>query len=167
MEARRTIFNLVATYNDFEHKFAAFLGRAGDVARFASLVATEQENSGSTFRIDYPKKSGAIGHYFPDWVVVQKVDGGEVSWIVKTRGREWSGTGAKDAAARDWCKRVSEATGRAWKYTRINQSEFSDQYPTFGALLWKKALTTSGERQREMGQVTQEDIRRWKEGGRG
>ncbi len=167
MEARKTIFNLVATYNHFEREFAVFLDRAGDVTRFAALGTTEQGSSASTFRIDYLKKSGAIGFYFPDWVVVQKVGGGEVSWIVETKGREWPGTERKDDAARDWCKRVSEATGKAWKYTRINQSEFSDEHRTFGALLWKKALNESSERQREMRPVTQDEIRQWKEEGRG
>ena len=166
MEAEKTIFNFVATYNDFERSFAAFLDGAGDVARFAALGTTEQRNSWTTFRIDYLKPSGAIGFYYPDWVVVQKADGGEVNWIVETKGRVWEGTAEKDAAAREWCKRVSEATGKPWKYTRINQSEFTDEHPTFGAFIWRRALKTSSERQRKMQPVTQEEIRRWKEEGR-
>ena len=167
MEARKTIFNLVATYNDFERRFATFLDHARDVARFAALGTTEQENSWTSFRIDYLKKSGAIGFYYPDWVVVQKSENGEVNWILETKGRVWPGTERKDDAARDWCKRVSEATGSRWKYTRINQTEFSDEHPTFGALLWKKALNESSERQREMRPVTQDEFRQWKEEGRG
>ena len=166
MQATKTIFNYVATYNDFERSFAAFLDTAEDVARFAALGTTEQGNSATTFKIDYLKRSGAIGFYYPDWVVVQVDKGGEVNWVVETKGRVWEGTGEKDVAARDWCKRVSEATGRAWKYTRINQSEFADEYRTFGALLWKKALNESSERQREMRPVTQDEIRQWKEEGR-
>ena len=87
MVAEKTIFNYVATYNDFERSFAAFLDGAGDVARFAALGTTEQRNSGTTFRIDYLKPNGAVGFYYPDWVVVQKVEGGEVNWIVETKGR--------------------------------------------------------------------------------
>ena len=165
-EAVKTIFNYVATYNDFERIFAAFLDDASDVARFAALGTTEQGNSATTFRIDYLKRSGAIGFYYPDWVVVQVVDDGEVNWVVETKGRVWEGTDEKDAAAWEWCKRVSEATGNRWKYTRINQSEFSDEFPTFGAFLWRRALKTSSERQREMRPVTQDEIRRWKEEGR-
>ena len=167
MQAEKTIYNYVATYNDFERRFAAFLDRAEDVARFAALGTTDQGNSATTFRIDYLKGSGAIGFYYPDWVVVQVSENDEVNWVVETKGRVWEGTDEKDAAAREWCKKVGEATGRAWKFTRINQAEFSDQYPTFGALLWKKALSESSERQREMRPVTQDEIRQWKEEGRG
>ena len=166
LQAKKTIFNYVATYNDFERSFAAFLDSAADIARFAALGTTEQGNSATTFRIDYLKRSGAIGFYYPDWVVVQVHQGGEVNWVVETKGRVWEGTDEKDMAAREWCKRVSEATGKPWKYTRINQSEFTDEYATFRTLLRKRAIQTSIERQREMKPVTQEDIRRWKEEGR-
>lgn len=155
-----------ATYNDFERSFAAFLDRAEDVARFEALGTTEQGDSATTLRIEYLKRSGAIGFYFPDWVVVQVTDGGEVNWLVETRVRVWDGTDDKDMVAREWCRRVSEATGKPWKYTRIDQSEFFDEYPTFGAFLWRRALRMSSERQREMQPVTQEEIRRWKAEGR-
>jgi type III restriction enzyme len=39
--AERTVFNYVATYNDFERRFAQFLDIAPDVLRFASLGTTE------------------------------------------------------------------------------------------------------------------------------
>ena len=166
MVAEKTVYNYVATYNEFERSFAEFLDRFKDVARFAALGTTEQGNSATTFKIDYLKRSGAIGFYYPDWVVVQVDQRGEVNWVVETKGRVWEGTDDKDAAAWEWCKRVSKATGKPWKYTRINQSEFSDEHPTFGALLWRRALKTSSERQREMRPVTQDEIRRWKEEGR-
>ena len=151
---------------NFERSFAEFLDRATDVSHFAALGTTEQGSSGTSFRIDYPKPSGAIGFYYPDWVVVQKTVDGEVNWIIETKGRVWEGTVEKDAAARDWCKRVSETTGKPWKYTRINQSEFTDEHPTFGAFIWRRAIKTSGERRRQMRPVTQEEIRAWKEEGR-
>ncbi len=166
LEAKKTIFNFVATYNGFERSFAAFLDRSGDVVRFAALGTTEQGNSGTVFRIDYLKPSGAIGFYYPDWVVVQETQGSEVNWIIETKGRVWEGTAEKDAAARDWCKRVSKITGKSWKYTRINQDEFTTEYPTLGAFIWRRALKTSSERQRQMRPVTQQEIRHWKEEGR-
>ena len=126
LEAKRTVFNYVATYNDFERQFAVFLDKkAGDVLRFASLGTTEQGESGTPFRVDYLKPSGAIGFYHPDWVVVQKTKAGNVNWIIETKGRVWEGTAAKDDAIRDWCERVSEATGAVWRYERINQTEFT------------------------------------------
>ncbi len=134
--AKRTIFNFVATYNDFERRFAEFLDKAGDVLRFASLGTTEQGESGSQFRVDYLKPSGAVGFYHPDWVVVQKTNAGEVNWIIETKGRVWEGTTAKDDAIRDWCERVSDATGAAWHYIRINQPEFDALRPkTLGELV--------------------------------
>ena len=166
LEAKKTIFNFVATYNDFERSFAELLDRSGDVVRFAALGTTEQGNSGTVFRIDYLKPSGAIGFYYPDWVVVQETEDGEVNWIIETKGRVWEGTTEKDAAARDWCKRVSEITGKPWRYTRINQSEFTSEHPTFRALILKRAIKNSGERHKHMQPVTQKEIRHWKEEGR-
>jgi type III restriction enzyme len=126
---RETVFNYVATYNDFERRFAQFLEKAsaklgGDVLRFASLGTTEQGDSGTRFRVDYLKPSGAIGFYHPDWVVVQKTERGEVNWIIETKGRVWEGTAAKDEAIGSWCERVTAAAEVPWRYVRINQSEF-------------------------------------------
>jgi len=122
--ANRTIFNYVATYNDFERQFAQFLDGAKDVLRFASLGTTDQGDSGAHFRVDYLKPSGAIGFYYPDWVVVQKAGKAEVNWIIETKGRVWEDTPAKDVAMADWCKRVSAETGTAWDYIRVNQPVF-------------------------------------------
>lgn len=128
LEAEKTIFNFVATYNDFERRFAEFLDRrANDVVRFAALGVTEQGTSGTQFRIDYLKPSGAIGFYHPDWVVVQKTGTSEVNWVIETKGRVWEGTEIKDAAMKNWCERVSAATGAAWRYVRINQTDFDAQ----------------------------------------
>ena len=127
--AQRTVFNYVATYNDFERQFAQFLDTAPDVVRFASLGTTEQGDSNTRFRVDYLKPSGAIGFYHPDWVVVQKTGQAEVSWIIETKGRVWEGTEAKDTAMHDWCARVTEQTGQRWQYARVNQSDFEARAP--------------------------------------
>jgi type III restriction enzyme len=125
LEAKKTVFNYVATYNDFERRFAEFLDRrASDVVRFASLGTTEQGESGTQFRVDYLKPSGAIGFYHPDWVVVQTTKDGDVNWIIETKGRVWEGTTAKDEALVTWCKSVSAATGAVWRYARVNQADF-------------------------------------------
>ncbi len=136
-EAKKTVFNYVATYNDFERRFAEFLDKkATDVLRFASLGTTEQGESGTRFRVDYLKPSGAIGFYHPDWVVVQKTTAGDVNWIIETKGRVWEGTAAKDEAMRDWCARVTAVTGRDWRYGRVDQIQFDAVDPKrFGDLL--------------------------------
>ncbi len=166
LTANKTIFNYVATYNAFERQFAEFLDKAEDILRFAALGSTEQGTSGTQFRIDYLKPSGAIGFYFPDWVAVQKTRSREVNWIIETKGRVWTGTEQKDAAAQDWCECVSKTTGDTWRYTRINQSEFTDEYKTFRAFILRRALKASSELKASMKPVTQEEIRRWKEEGR-
>lgn len=127
--AKKTVFNYVATYNDFERHFAEFLDKASDVLRFAALGTTEQGESGTQFRVDYLKPSGAIGFYHPDWVIVQKSEDGKINWIVETKGRVWEGTTAKDDAIREWCERISEATGAAWRYIRVNQADFESRKP--------------------------------------
>lgn len=124
----KTIFNLVATYNDFEKSFAKFLEKATDIIRFSSLGTTEQE-SGTSFRVDYLKPSGATGFYYPDWVAVQETDNGEVNWIIETKGRVWEGTNDKDRAISLWCKKVTEQTDKEWRYLRVNQTDF-------GSRLW-------------------------------
>jgi len=93
----------------------------------ASLGTTEQGESGTQYRVDYLKPSGAIGFYHPDWVVVQKTKAGEVNWIIETKGRVWEGTAVKDDALQTWCARVSEATGATWRYARINQTDFESR----------------------------------------
>jgi len=128
--AKKTVFNYVATYNDFERRFAEFLDkRATDVLRFAALGTTEQGESGTQFRVDYLKPGGAIGFYHPDWVVVQETKAGEINWIIETKGRVWEGTAAKDDAIREWCERIVEATGTAWRYVRVDQADFDVHKP--------------------------------------
>jgi len=129
LECKKTVFNYVATYNNFERQFAEFLNKAGDVLRFASLGTTEQGDSNTQFRVDYLKPSGAIGFYHPDWVAVQRADDGEVNWILETKGRVWEDTAIKDAAMDDWCTRVTQQTGEVWKYARVNQIEFNSRKP--------------------------------------
>ena len=124
LEATKTVFNYVATYNDFERRFAEFLDSAKDVARFAALGTTEQGKSGTQFRVDYLKPSGAIGFYHPDWLVVQKTSVAEVNLIIETKGRVWEDTAAKDDAIKIWCDRVTGATGQTWRYARVNQGDF-------------------------------------------
>lgn len=165
-EARKTVFNYVATYNDFERRFAEFLDQADDVTRFAALATTEQGSSATPFRVDYLKPSGAIGFYYPDWIVMQNFRGMETRWIIETKGRVWEGTAEKDAAAREWCRRVGRATGRTWRYTRVNQSEFSGRDSTLRAFIVRRANAAAAESQSNMEPVTQAEIRQWKQEGR-
>ena len=125
LDCKKSIFNLVATYNDYEKQFAQFLEKTCcDVPRFAALGTTEQD-SGTTFHVDYIKSSGAIGFYHPDWVVIQNTPDGEVNWIIETKGRHFDNLSRKDAAIRDWCSRVSRQLDQVWRYKRVDQILFN------------------------------------------
>ena len=168
LEAEKTVFNFVATWNDLERRFAVFLDNAGDILRFAALGTTEQGTAGTKFRVDYLKPSGAIGFYYPDWVAVQReLDGQIIHWIVETKGRVWEGTEEKDAAMHDWCRRITRATGDTWKYIRVNQADFRPDFATFRQLvvtLVSKAMT----RKRDARNVTlsHEEFLEWRDEGR-
>jgi Family of unknown function (DUF6308) len=118
----KTVFNFVATFNPFETAFAEFLESCTDVLRFAALA-----EFATGFWVDYVKPSGATGRYFPDWVVVQEVEDGLANWIVETKGRVWEGTDRKDAAIRHWCEEITELTGEAWRYLRVDQPIFKPE----------------------------------------
>jgi type III restriction enzyme len=60
-------------------------------------------------------------------VVIQRTKAGEFNWIIEAKGRVWEGTAAKDDALKTRCERVSLATGAAWRYARINQTEFESR----------------------------------------
>ena len=167
LTARKTVFNHVATYNRFERRFAEFLDGAADVLRFAALGTTEQGASGTEFRVDYLKASGAVGFYYPDWVAVQDADGEEVNWVIETKGRVWEGTREKDDAMRDWCRRVSAATGAPWRYARVNQNQFDPAAATLRRLI----VTAVGdamftERGRRGTSLSREEVRQARDEGR-
>ena len=116
-EAEKTIFNLMATHNNFESDFGKFLDKQKDVLAFAALA-----EHFTKFNVSYLKPSGALGLYYPDWVVKQKF-GKEIRyWIIETKGQERDGVEQKDAAIVDWCRRVSEVSEDKWGYMRVDQS---------------------------------------------
>lgn len=141
----KTIFNEVATFNPFETSFAQFLANGcKDVLRFAALAETF-----TGFWVDYLKPSGAIGRYYPDWVLVQKTRTGEVHWIVETKGRVWEGTEQKDAAIRYWCTEVSRLTGDPWRYMRVDQEIWAPDrlhsYSDLVELVTERSHATGGQ----------------------
>jgi hypothetical protein len=71
------------------------------------------------FHVQYLKASGALGTYYPDFVVVQKANGHEQNWIVETKGQEDVEVAAKDEQMRRWCAEVSFATGAEWAYAKV------------------------------------------------
>ncbi len=167
LEVRKTVFNFVATYNSFERHFAEFLDSADDVLRFAALGTTEQGSSGTAFRVDYLKPSGAIGFYYPDWAVVQQTEEGELNWIIETKGRVWEGTEQKDAAMRNWCQSVSRTSPVPWRYIRVDQVDFQPDSATLRELVVKlvgKAMFIERDRRRTT--MSRAEIRQARDEGR-
>jgi type III restriction enzyme len=131
LECKKTIFNFVPVWNDFEAAFAEFLDHAKDVNSFSALAEYNTE-----FYVNYQKPSGALGQYFPDWVVQVEIEGVTEFWIVETKGRVWEGTKEKDAAVKYWCEQVSLESNTRWKYIRVNQDWWNKHsFGTFQALV--------------------------------
>ncbi len=103
----KTIFNECAIYNDLERRFAQFLDGAADILRFAALA-----ESYTRFRVDYLSENGAVRFYYPDFVAVQQIAGGEANWIIETKGRVDVNVAHKDASIKVWCEEISEQTGQ-------------------------------------------------------
>ena len=123
LQCNHTIFNYVATFNDYESDFARFLDECPDILRFAALA-----EHFTRFRVDYLSVSGAIKFYYPDFVAVQKDENGKlVKWIIETKGRKHENLPNKEASIRDWCRKISVQRNETWKYLRVDQSDFEKQ----------------------------------------
>ena len=162
-------------YTDFERRFAEFLANAGDILSFAALDTTEQAAgasdqaaSGTSFRVNFLKPSGATGFFYPDWVAVQHdLDGEIVNWVIETESRASEGTAEKDAAMHQWCRRVSAATGDVWKCLRVSQADFRPDFATFRQLnVTVIATAMFRERDRSGACMSREEVRLAIEEGR-
>ena len=120
LEAKKTVFNLVACDNEFEKRFAHFLETSEDVDAFAKLP----EQFG--FSIDYTDSAANLRYYEPDFVVV--LHSGE-HYLVETKGREDLDVAHKDRAAQIWCENATLLTGIAWGYFKVPQREFERLRP--------------------------------------
>jgi type III restriction enzyme len=114
---KKTVFNFVALYNDFEKEFAEFLDSATDIKAFAALA--------DIFKIDYLTSKGAIRFYYPDFVGKQETKDGIVYWILETKGREYPELENKNKAIERWCKSVTEQSDSTWKYLLIKQRQYN------------------------------------------
>ena len=118
--------------------------------------------------MDYLKPSGAIGFYYPDWVAVQRdLDGEIINWVIETKGRVWEGTEEKDVAMQDWCGKVAGKTGDLWKYIRVNQAEFQDDFESFRAMVFKIVATEMFRKRDARGAtLSHEEFLEWRDEGR-
>lgn len=134
VSARKTIFNWVTCYNDFEARFAAFLDRCDDIERFAALAEWFTD-----FHIRYLSRAGALRLYYPDFVAIQKTETGLVNWIIETKGREFEDTDEKAEHMERWCSEVTALSGNDWQYLKVSQPVF-DGFMRTGASLFEDLL---------------------------
>jgi type III restriction enzyme len=85
-DARKTIFNHVACFNQFEADFARFLDRADDVVAFAKLAEWF-----TGFALEYLSSTGAVRLYYPDFVAHVQDSKEGTMWLLETKGWEDSG----------------------------------------------------------------------------
>jgi len=115
IEAKKTVFNLVACENELERKFAKFLEDAKDVVRFAKLPDL------FAFAIEYTDAAGNLRYYRPDFVAVL---GDGRHYVVETKGREDVDVVHKDRAAMLWCENATMLTETEWAYVKVPQKDF-------------------------------------------
>lgn len=121
--ADNTIFNVVACYNAFEADFAHFLDKASDVLKFAKLC---EHFTG--YHVQYLKSSGALGTYYPDFVLVQEKGEELHNWIIETKGQEDVEVLAKDEQMKRWCAEVTAETGVQWSYAKVPYRVFQGKH---------------------------------------
>lgn len=131
--ASHTIFNQVASYNQFEADFATFLDNAPDVKAFAKLAEWF-----TGFGLEYLSASGSVRVYYPDFVA-SVAEGNETTmWLLETKGREDFDLEVvrKDAHAEWWCSQVTAQSGVTWKYAKLPYRRFHAKWPhTFAQLI--------------------------------
>ena len=118
--ASKCVLNRVPCDNEFERRFAQFLEKAPDVARFSKLT------SHFGFSIKYTDAGANLRNYEPDFVAV---DDNGTHWLLETKGREDIHVQHKDRAAEFWCENATALTGVAWKYLIVHQKAFEDLAP--------------------------------------
>jgi len=122
LDARKTIFNLVAPGNEYEREFAQFLENSADVEAFAKLPPTSR----LPFSIEYTDNTTNVRYYEPDFVAAL-LDG--TRWLIETKGREDIDVAHKDRAAHIWCENATLLTGVSWTYVKVRQAEFAKLQP--------------------------------------
>lgn len=136
-DAKKTIFNHVPCFNQFEADFAEFLDRAGDVAAFAKLAEWF-----TGFALEYLSSTGSVRLYYPDFLAKVQDLKGTTMWLVETKGWEDAEVSRKDAHAEWWCAQVSKQGRTSWKYAKVPYRTFqSVQLRTFSGLVATLAPT--------------------------
>lgn len=130
-DGKKSHSNKIACHTDLEKKFADFLDSAKDVVRFV-------KNERYGFSVTY-YENNRPRQFFPDFVVVvREQDGSETMWLAETKGEMRSNVPLKNAAADNWCQKMSATKYGRWRYLFAQQipleSALSAGVKTFGDL---------------------------------
>jgi len=113
-EFKKCILNLVPIDNDLEERFCELLNSVSDVKSFIKNVPN------LNFYIEFVNDKKGISYYQPDFVV----DCGKNVYLIETKGAETIDVVLKDKRAIEWCKDISNLTGKKWKYVKVKQEIF-------------------------------------------
>ena len=134
IEAGKTIFNYVATLNQYERDFAKFLDRCEDVLSFTSL-GVNQRKSLVVQGQDRLSSSSSILPYDPDWVVVHDYSGEVWNWIVGTKRHAQRDDLRNEFMTNEWCEIATQSTGNRWQYILVDPRIGFEQLPSFQSLI--------------------------------
>lgn len=115
LPAKKSIFNKIVGDSHFELQFAGFLDAAIDVKKFIKNYIQ------LGFKMEYINHEGGISYYYPDFVLHLN-DGRR--FIVETKGAENLDDPRKIERLKQWCKDVSQTTGKIYKYLYVKQEEW-------------------------------------------
>jgi type III restriction enzyme len=115
-DGKRCHTNKVPCHTELEKKFADFLDRAPDVARYF-------KNERFGFSITY-YEGNRPRQYYPDFIVVGRLsDGREVTWLAETKGEIRTNTALKSEAAQLWCEKMSQTRYGNWRFVLLQQKK--------------------------------------------
>ena len=138
IKASKTIFNYVATLNQYERDFANFLDRCEDVLSFTSLGVRQQRSLVMRGQEGLPASS--ILSCDPDWVVVHRCNGEIWNWIIGTKHLTPKDDHSNEFMTAEWCEVATQLTGTFWQYILVDPRIGFEQFPSFQALIVDDAL---------------------------
>jgi len=129
-EGKKCHTSKVPCHTDLEKQFADFLDGAKDVLRYL-------KNERFRFSVTY-YENNRPRQFYPDFiVVVQNADSSETMWLAETKGEMRLNVPLKNAAAEQWCIKMSATKYGTWRYL------FAQQIPLTAALA--KGIKTFNE----------------------
>ncbi len=120
-DGKKSHTNKIACHTDLEKEFADFLDCAKDVIRYL-------KNERFGFSVTY-YENNRPRQFYPDFiVVVREPDNSESMWLAETKGEMRPNVPLKNAAAENWCQKMSATKYGRWRYL------FAQQIPLQSAL---------------------------------